>query len=66
MAENLGRYCVTRLDTNPANTYTVGTWVLVSTFKTEAEAEAYARRAEGPTQHLRVEKMEDRYGRIIP
>jgi hypothetical protein len=66
MAENLGRYCVTRLDTNPKNTYTVGTWVLVSMFPTADLAEDYIKRAAGPTQQLRLEREVTRYGRIIP
>lgn len=49
---------VRRLDTNPANRYTFGTWVLVSTFPTAELAEDYKRRAEGPTQQLRVQEVQ--------
>lgn len=46
---------VRRLDENPENFYTFGTWVLVSdSFPTLAAAEDYVRRASSPTQKLRA------------
>lgn len=46
---------IMRLDENPANHATFGRWCFVTDFYTRASAEDYIRRAEGPTQKLRVE-----------
>lgn len=53
------RYClsraveVQRYDDNPANSYTFGRWVFITSLPLDA-AEDYIRRASGPSQNLRI------------
>ncbi len=44
---------IVRLDENPTNR-TYGEWCHMTSFSTHAEAEAFLRRASGPTQKLRI------------
>ena len=56
----MSMFTVRRLDNNPANRYTFGTWVRVADFKTRAEAEAYVERASALTQQLKVVEEDNR------